>query len=99
MNPIGLSSSLMAAGGIHASAGQWFGASDARMALGNRVTGNETPAQLAAIQQQDKALELSQAKGKINYEYSTAMQDAADRRRLKNSERRRNLLQMGAIFA
>jgi hypothetical protein len=69
------------------------------MGLANRVTGNETPDQLIALNEQDKQLLFKGIQHKTNYEISNALQDASQRRRQKDREQRQRLFNMGAIFA
>lgn len=73
-------------------ANQFFNGADTRLALANRVTGQESPAELAGIGAQDKAAALQQAQGGINYEYATAWQEANDRRRREEAQRNQNRL-------
>jgi hypothetical protein len=74
------------------------GIDEARLALANRVTGNETPEQLAAIQKLDKALELKRAQAQLNYDYHSAWFEHQQARRKKNRDQRQRLFEMGVIF-
>ena len=80
------------------SAAGFMDADDARVALANRVTGKETPAQLALIAAYDKALALKSAQDKTNYEVGLAMQDAAIRHQKKEMEHRAQRIQNGYLF-
>ncbi len=84
---------------IYDGAAGFFDANQQRMALANRVTGNETPEELIAINNQDKQLAFQGIRDKINYEIGNAMEEANERRRQKDREQRQRLFQMGAIFA
>lgn len=80
------------------SAEKMFRAGDARLALANQVTGQETPAQLAAIQALDKELSLNQIQGEVEYQYQMAWQDQASRMRDQWRDQKKRLFEMGAIF-
>ena len=84
--------------GIFSAADDMFTYADKRMALANRVTGQETPEQLAAIQQQDKQLALKQIQAEVRYEYYNAWQEQREQRRKKAREQHQRLFEMGAIF-
>jgi hypothetical protein len=86
--------------GLASSAGNdMFNYADARIALTNSVTGNETPEELVEIQRLDKGLELKQEQAKFNYQYATAWQEQQDQLIQKNREQKKRLFDMGAIFA
>ncbi len=80
------------------SAAGFMGDDDARVALANQVTGNETPAEIASIAAQDKALALHSAMAKTNYEVGLAMQDAGMSNQKKEMERRAQRIQNGYLF-
>jgi len=80
------------------SAEKMFRAGDARLALSNQMTGNETPAQLVAIQALDKKLALTQIQGEVEYQWQSAHLDQAMAMRQKMREQKQRLFDMGAIF-
>lgn len=99
MNPISAFGGQFAGGLAIDSSGGWMDAADKRTGLMNSVTGNESPEQLVALNQQDKGLALKQAQDGTNYQIANAMQEANERRRQKDREHHQSLFSMGAIFA
>lgn len=80
------------------AAGNWFAVSDKRLALMSKVTGNESPSELGAIYAQDKKLALQEAQYKIEYDYTTAWQDANRQHRKDNVKKSRARLDSGVLF-
>ena len=79
-------------------AGDWMAINEKRMALASKVTGKESPQEIAAIAQRDKQLTLAAEKAKINEEVGYAMIDAMDTRKRKQREQRQRMLNNGVIF-
>lgn len=75
-----------------------FGSNQGRLGLANTANAGMTMPQVATLQQQDKALELQGVQSKTNYEVSIALQDAAEQRRKKESERRQAAINNGFLF-
>lgn len=99
MNPMNAFGGAFTTNLIYDGAGAVFDANQGRLALANRVTGNESPQELIALNEADKRLQFQAIQGNLNYEYGYAWQEANERRRQKDREQRQRLFQMGAIFA
>ncbi len=82
-----------------AGAGNAFAADQSRMDLANSVTGNESPAEVADIAAQDKALALDSASSRLQYEVAQALQQRAQAMRKKDQEQRERMMkENGVIF-
>lgn len=80
-----------------ASAG--FLAMDARLALGSRVSGNETPGQLLLTGTLDKQLNLQNALAGTQDSVQTAWSEQATAMAKKQQEQQSYLFGLGVIFA
>jgi hypothetical protein len=80
------------------SAGSAMAANQASMGLANRVTGNESPAEVAFLGSMDKALALQSAQAGTNYQVAMALQSAAQEAKRKRAEHQQTNLQNGVIF-
>jgi hypothetical protein len=90
--------SMFPAGNTFNSAGNWFGLNQQQSGLTGRVTGRETPQQLAFLGQQDKAINVARVKENTKYLYYQAWGEALQKREKQDQERRRRALDSGVIF-
>lgn len=96
LNP--LISLLYATNLAYGSSASLLGANQARMALANSVTDQETPSGLAALARHDKALMFQGIQAYTNYQVAQAMQQAARMQLKKHEEERQRLIAAGAIL-
>jgi hypothetical protein len=92
---------IMAMQGIHYAhqgANLMFGAMDRQMALANRVTGNESPRDIAQLARMDKALALQAAHAQTMYQVGLAMQASAAKMQEQDRKLKENLMKAGATF-
>lgn len=82
-NPLGAFKSLNATNMIYETGERRMAINDKRMALSNSVTGNESPGEMMAIAQQDKALNIMGEFNKTMEEVAWAMQKAQEDRKRK----------------
>jgi hypothetical protein len=80
------------------AAGNWFAASDKRLALMSQVTGNKSPTELGAIYAQDKKLSMQEAQYKFQYDYTTAWQDSNLQHRKDEVKKSKARLDAGVLF-
>jgi hypothetical protein len=90
--------SMVATNLAYRSAGNLFGANQARMGLANSVTGGESQGDIVSLAAQDKALALQAAQDGTDYLASQAMQEEAQAMKKKEKELYERLRANGAIF-
>lgn len=95
---LNLHSGLLATSQSYGFAGKFMAADQARMGLANTVRPDMTPAQIASVHQQDKALELQSVHSKVMFEAAQAMEDAARQRQKKEAERKQQAIANGVLF-
>jgi hypothetical protein len=90
--------SLQATNLAYTSANKMFGANQSLLGLANSVTGQESPRDLAQLQQMEKALTFQGIMAKTNLEAAWAMQEAAAKMQERERKMKERLMDAGAIF-
>ncbi|MBY0405902.1 MAG: hypothetical protein K2X66_18510 [Cyanobacteria bacterium] len=73
-------------------------ANQSRMILANGARPDLNPAQVKDLQQRDLALEMQGANNQLQYQVALLMQEAADKQRKKDVERRQQAIQNGSLY-
>ena len=90
--------SMYATALTHNAGAAMFGANQSRMGLASRVSGNESPREVASLAAQDRALALESARASMMYFAGQLMQESAQKQLKAEQDQRRRLMDAGATL-